>query len=632
MDIKKLILAAVPALMLASCSNEELDGGMSGGDGGHGGFKGDGYVSVSINLPTQPISRAANDSFDDGTPNEYAVTDGVLLLFRGDTEAGAMFHSAYDLGSLTGNNEGDATDNITTTFSKTVKVQDINIATNEHLYGLVMLNYKNVVTLAGTDVMIGGNDFQGSFSALLNETVNANLIKNGDNDYFFMTNSPLANKIGGTTAPTTDAKVYTLVDLTGKLKSTEAEAEDVTPKATVYVERAVAKASLAVSATSANISQSDGSTKGLTISKVEWMLDNTEPSSYVVRNISGDFDAWKGYASEQRQSGKYYRFVGSAAVGSLSGTEHLYRTYWCVDPQYDKGAVTMTTNTVFNELTKSGDKFTGSPSYCYENTFNVANMDYRNTTRAVLKVTYDNSGASLYTINHRDDQIFTKLRDASSKARAYVVESQEVRKAFEDALKPNQSVQINDYVRIRFTRNDATGVLQATAIDIKDYTQIADVDADGKPIDTSAADCPFVSVPALAETVSTDLLKRVNDRFVITEYKNGESYYDVRFKHFGGNGVTDQYDYTPWTSDGAASNTTDAYGTAPDSERDYLGRYGMVRNNWYDVNVTAFKSLGSPVVPDAKVTTSDDNESEEKWISFQVKVLSWAKRTQDHEF
>lgn len=100
----------------------------------------------------------------------------------------------------------------------------------------------------------------------------------------------------------------------------------------------------------------------------------------------------------------------------------------------------------------------------------------------------------------------------------------------------------------------------------------------------------------------------------------------------GGNGVTDQYDYTPWTSDGAASNTTDAYGTAPDSERDYLGRYGMVRNNWYDVNVTAFKSLGSPVVPDAKVTTSDDNESEEKWISFQVKVLSWAKRTQDHEF
>ena len=27
----------------------------------------------------------------------------------------------------------------------------------------------------------------------------------------------------------------------------------------------------------------------------------------------------------------------------------------------------------------------------------------------------------------------------------------------------------------------------------------------------------------------------------------------------------------------------------------WLGRYGMVRNNWYDLNVTGFNKLGKPL-------------------------------------
>ena len=73
-----------------------------------------------------------------------------------------------------------------------------------------------------------------------------------------------------------------------------------------------------------------------------------------------------------------------------------------------------------------------------------------------------------------------------------------------------------------------------------------------------------------------------------------------------------------------------AYGN---NENDYLGRYGMVRNNWYDVTITSVRNLGSPVVPDVEGSrgdTSDDNK--EIYLAFKVNVLSWAKRTQNVEF
>ncbi len=59
----------------------------------------------------------------------------------------------------------------------------------------------------------------------------------------------------------------------------------------------------------------------------------------------------------------------------------------------------------------------------------------------------------------------------------------------------------------------------------------------------------------------------------------------------------------------------------------------MVRNNWYDVNITAFNKLGSPVDPTGNVSnpsTPDDNV--EAYISVKIAVLSWAKRLQNWSF
>lgn len=74
-----------------------------------------------------------------------------------------------------------------------------------------------------------------------------------------------------------------------------------------------------------------------------------------------------------------------------------------------------------------------------------------------------------------------------------------------------------------------------------------------------------------------------------------------------------------------------AYGTGETAEKNYLGRYGMVRNNWYDLRVNKILKLGTPVPPDANTETPDDNQSKQKWVAFTVNVLSWAKRTHDYE-
>lgn len=95
----------------------------------------------------------------------------------------------------------------------------------------------------------------------------------------------------------------------------------------------------------------------------------------------------------------------------------------------------------------------------------------------------------------------------------------------------------------------------------------------------------------------------------ISTYANGESYYIARIKHFGDV-------LTPWNSG--------AYGT---DNFKYLGRYGMLRNNWYELNVQSVSGPGYPDVPVVKPNTPDDED--DKYIKVSVKILKWAKRSQN---
>ncbi|MBR2035692.1 MAG: Mfa1 fimbrilin C-terminal domain-containing protein, partial [Prevotella sp.] len=95
-------------------------------------------------------------------------------------------------------------------------------------------------------------------------------------------------------------------------------------------------------------------------------------------------------------------------------------------------------------------------------------------------------------------------------------------------------------------------------------------------------------------------------------------YYEARIKHFGDTS-------TPW-SKGETVN---------DGAQKHEGRYGVVRNNWYELNVTGISAIGSAEIPTDEPTdpTNPDNPDDEQdqYIAFQINILSWAKRTQDVE-
>ena len=153
-------------------------------------------------------------------------------------------------------------------------------------------------------------------------------------------------------------------------------------------------------------------------------------------------------------------------------------------------------------------------------------------------------------------------------------------------------------------------------------------------------------------TAMADIKTLVNDNVVARKYDDGVMYYEARFKHFAGdeptvNGTTKTpalNDLAPWncwetTAGVKAPSSEKSYpnydGDSESAERNYLGRYGMVRNNWYDVKVDKFLKPGLPVEPkttfaDGGGDTPDDHIDD--YISVRIHVLSWAKRTQSWQF
>ena len=71
-------------------------------------------------------------------------------------------------------------------------------------------------------------------------------------------------------------------------------------------------------------------------------------------------------------------------------------------------------------------------------------------------------------------------------------------------------------------------------------------------------------------------------------------------------------------------------GTPTEKEQcaaNWLGRYGVLRNNWYDIKVNSIKYLGDPTPKDFSGDPTTDDELD-GYISAQIHILSWAKRTQ----
>lgn len=579
---------ALAALMLGACSNDEVV--QDGGSDPVWNSDGKGYVSFSIQLPTQPNTRAWDDGshFDDGTPSEYKVENATLILFTG-ADGVEKVHSAYEL-HPNFSPKGSATDQITTTAKITQEINKIDKTTP--IKALVVLNHNDLFKVAdGGDLQVSGVSYVGKTLEDLNQGLKA--LKTDFSWHkagLLMSNAVMADKQGGTVAPS-DAKIVgPLVTIDGdKIRPTRAEA-DANPAATIYVERAEAK----VTVNSGNINETTVSKMPFEI--VGWVLDNTSKKNYLTRQTIG-FDNWKSYTSELLAGGaKDYRMVGNNAIA-----DGLYRLYWAVDPNYANISSTLSTEystvggataTIANGAMLKADGV--APGYCFENTTDLAHMTEQNLTRVIVKAKFNN-GNPFYIIDGNAENTSSFMN--------------------EDAVK--KEVMARMFTNPDFAKWAKANVATGNTLESdKDFDVTLSDEAAGvrtvKSIALNAAGTAKMKAGAAA--MPSDAVTTANELISLSYYADGMAYYPVYIAHFG-------QGQTPWSE----SDYDDATIYGADSDARYLGRYGVVRNNWYDISVTSIKALGSPNVT---VVTNEPVDKKESYISVKINVLSWAKRTQ----
>lgn len=647
--MKKLIFPAVAALTLglASCSSDEVNPGNGGGTVN---YAEGGYVRLSINMPSVKGVRAANDNFDDGLASEYAVKNATLVLFEGANEATATFHSAYKLKTSM---EMVGTSQITS-MTKIVKKTDDKKHTG-NLYALVVLNNNDLLKVENTatvknglqvkntagayESITGTTDFD-AFSKKLSETKATTagdvptpaFASNVAGKGIFMTNSPLVYK------PTATTQDYiTLVDVTKSVYKTEKEAQNA-PAADIYVERGVAKVTFSKKSSGNDVAKNGKGTltgteftktypaTSTAVKKVEyeiigWNLDVTNQTSYLVRQVDKNHFGLKSLWTldggvVKNITPNVERFVGTngfnAQIGN-NGTvkqKTYYRPYWAIDHNYSAHTA------IFNTLTATptlSDEFEDeNPQYCYENTFDVDNQKQNQTTRAVVAVKLKFEGkaadANLYVFNGDRSKLYNET-DAKTRVQQAILHTMKGKANY-------TKLAAGDVTDITFsTRVAATGIVTVTGCKVKKD--------DGTSVTVDAS----TTVNEVGATTSgINVLDAVNDEVkTITMYEKGVAYYPIRIKHFGDT-------YTPWSADmtNVTAGTIYPDGVGVDDSKDnrYLGRYGVVRNNWYDLSVSDIKGVGTPVIPSTDNIPDDELYN---YISVRINILSWAKRTQVEE-
>lgn len=572
MKIKHLFGLAVIAAMTASCSSNEDLGTAGPGTGTN--EAGVGYAIFTINLPSVSGTRAADAGgaeMNEGTEEEYAVKSATALIFQkyGSDEGSYKFVESVTL-PIDGWKD-DPTDGITTTSKKLV-AKLTNVDTKNDYSVLILLNNNKTGGGAKVELPTAGQSYNDWNSKILTPSV-TDLAASGD---FYMANAPLK---GSADSPATLVSIDK-----NKIYASEAEANKPTNDcaATVFVERGVAKMTVANPGTK---TVKDKATSNDTKSKVtfsKWALDITNKKTYAVHNIDGlskDFPAiW--------------------TTKRFTGTNN--RVYWGTDPNYNLAE--LNTNDAkrkeeFNFITAPSEinkDFTNTtntnPVYCLENTFNLANMYQGQTTRVIFKATYtpkDDAGTPLA----EQDGTFYTIGNMTT-----ILKEADLKKAVDAAATSVLSGCTVDYTNLK-----TEGSHVITLTDIKDPT--------GK---TLVADTVYSGM------TGTQIVKEINDKLGlkagrpeemvgINTYLRGVTYYIARVKHFGS--------LTPW-------NSGESYGT---DNGKYLGRYGMLRNNWYDLTVGNVYGPGYPGVPPVDPNQPDDEN--EKYLSVSVKILSWAKRS-----
>lgn len=574
-NVKNLFGMAVMATALVGCSsNDNL--APDGKD--NVGKAGEAYASFTINLPTTTGTGTRGDgdeaikdgtpSFVEGTAAEYEVKNGTILIFDANTD---KFVTSAELGTMNPWTKKTDENGVTTAAIATVQLH--NVSVKGSYKALVLLNNYNEDTDNKKVTLPTAAETYADWSKDASKVIVANYEKSTNG--IFMANAPEYKS--ATEQPT-------LVDVKNVCASREeAQAK---PATTVYVERGLAKVTMQ-NFTTGGYTVADGTYKDATVKIENWKLDVTNTKTFPVHQIGGLTNDYAGIWSKDR-------FYDTNTASTFK------RVYWGVDPNYDNADFQTLANckTEFNMIAK--DKVDGlagadKPQYCLENTFDLDNMKQGQTTRVVFKAVFTPKGftaaETFYKIGN-NTAIWSKA-NLETQIKTLAINAMKITDPVEQAM---YSVDLSKGSNISGVAGQHLIAADNIIFDPGSSTKTSKVD-DGviKEINEKLG---------LSEEDPTAHKEKVG----ISTYLNGEAYYIARIKHFN--------ELTPWTAG-------TPYG---DDNASFLGRYGVLRNNWYDLSVTSISGLGYPDVPEVKPDVPDDEN--DQYVNVEVKILSWAKRSQ----
>lgn len=351
------------------------------------------------------------------------------------------------------------------------------------------------------------------------------------------------------------------------------EAQEHAGEYNIYVERAVAKVDLNVKGGDnwlGNIyTIASGVNNGAQVRIDKWQLDITNTKMFPIRK----------FAAASYDKTAYARFFSGFS----------YRTYWAEDPNYNNYDYYLPNSTehpaVFDTISSVREiqNAIGNCEYCLENTFNVEHQKQNETTRALVKATFlpkeltniVSLGTTWYTLGN-STKGYTKDQVEYAIAAAAGVDGTQV--------------SLNELAAGTTDFNDQVFTLSGT-------------------------------------NLTEDMMNAVKNRLgKITTYVNGECYYAIRIKHLD--------HYCPWGDDSGAP--TEFGGSPyvdyvysgfnqPDLEIKYLGRYGVVRNNWYKITINTVSQPGSPTMP---ARTMDPDDEQKYYLQATINIQDWAVRNQ----
>lgn len=598
-NLKNMAWMLAATLMMAACS-DTLDEGS--GNGNSNEYVGDkGYVNIGINLPTTPSTRA-NDSFDDGAEAEYNVNEVIIALFYGDTEEAATCQWAFKLDNTNFIPSDPANDNITSYYASGVRMIP---APTGNVYALAIVNPISKFSVytstnaanenAGDAVLttyltVDGGKFSKTLSDL-NDVLTAAAITDvtgGSYNDFMMTNAPIASSatFAYTNSPNGDFKVTTLAPI--NVYKDKSSAEGAAKDNPIYVERVVAKTQVKIGNNSTDgsldVTSDVTAYQGAKVQFEGWKLQNTNKKYYPVRKVTdatiADWADWAAFTPSTSISAGNNRFFGTTAKP--------YRTYWGIDPNYsadtgDDYNVVKTEPTAWNSV---GYNTTASQiEYCLENTTTAKTMQNNRLTSVILKgiFTLKDAGADtdFFMINNTSaiytEEEFLKVATAALKD--------------DNALSSGASLQLN------------TGLTSGADITTWDGVQNLLVITNG----TSGQ---------LTENQAKAILNSSAIGGNIKYYKGGVTYYYAT--------VIRHFDESEAPLGSVSITSADNY-----AEADHLGRYGVLRNNWYELTIKSVSGPGEPEIPDGGGTNPPDKTA--SYINCEINVLSWTMRSQGVE-